>query len=1074
MFETVCPTDRVKTVPARVLHEPSEGLAASYVVAERYEIVRPLGQGAMGVVYLAKQLSVGRRVALKLMSRDLLRGGSEGVRRFHQEAAQASQLEHPNIVRIHDFGVDDALELPFIAMEYVEGETLQDILRRGPRSVGYTVAVVSQVARALTAAHAAGIVHRDLKPENVMVGALPGGELHATVLDFGIAKTLRTPQGVKESLTASGIIIGTPRYMSPEQVLGEDVDARSDLYALGCILHEMLEGQPPFAADDPTGVMLKHVHALVPPLSAVGDGPHPLAELHDALLAKKPVDRPASAEAVRRVLADLSTSFDEGTERRAQASSSRSGTNLSEGRSASGSGANPGALRAASVPGAVPSSAPESSPGPEPTQEPDDAMSQTLVRPRRMLRDPPQPGGSLAPRRARWLGVAAVAGIAAGVGGGWLLSPGGDDLIPEPGSREAAPEPRADLKPAFVHPLADRRSILACPLWKAAGVDEPSGWLGAAAAFAACERAQWLLGGRVERTLVPAELLGFPSLPGDDFPEDPYADPALLERSLAAARQRGAVWLEGTIRLVELGRLTARLRVMTEAGQIGEVIEAEGRAPFEAAWSAIDAAVSTEAMPKQPLDPEVAQWWMLPSVEWALIQAEADERASSGLGLQELCPKAELPEAPPRLLDLKGVCQIATTSPVAGVASDATVVPDADGPSFVWFANAALYDAQVAASVFEQATRGREESSTAIGRFLYGVAQSASAVVEGSSLAPTLLRRLLLEFPRARLNLRQMYRGVSGQPSGQLTWEPASPSSGRGSPFRAFVLAGSHLTVNRLYSERWGRTLVAEERFDEALDLAAHLLSGHPVQRTVAIVLQARVAAAQGRISGAADILASLSDEPYCPPCWALFRQFHGLSAEFDQRSRREARRICDSGGPGGPTMRATVAPHLLAIGVLLEESGAACFRAFDRWLETGPGNTRVHLSYPRVAACRDGAKAWLEGRRAEAVARWRGVSVKDHAHVCPVPTSLVADLDPDLAATWDTDRSDAWDFGGAHPADVRAFQAATRRGDEESAVRLAEKVVTAWKGADLRIPVLDEMRSYLEDRRARGAPSVR
>jgi serine/threonine protein kinase len=1072
MFDTVCPTHRVKTVPARVLHEPSEGLAEGSIVAERYEIVRPLGQGAMGVVYLAKQLSVGRRVALKLMSRDVLRGGSEGIRRFHEEAAQASQLEHPNIVRIHDFGVDDALELPFIAMEFVEGETLQDILRRGSCSVPYTIAVVSQMARALTAAHAAGIVHRDLKPENVMVGELPGAELHVTVLDFGIAKTLRTPQGVKDGLTASGVIIGTPRYMSPEQVMGQDVDGRSDLYALGCILHEMLEGKPLFSADDPTGVMLKHVNAMVPPLSAADDGPHPLAELHDALLAKKPADRPASAEAVRRTLAELSTPFAENGSRPAEPAALESE-------------ANPGAVRSISMSEATPGDG-SAGEGFVPAEPSDDALSQTFVRPRRAVSDSPLEADQAPSRRPRAVGVAVVFGLAAvfgltAVGGSAFLSgfggPGAggpSDSASEPSETVSltddlptqAPVARVDNAPGFVHPLSDRTSVLACPLWKAEGVEEPSGWLGAAGAFAACERARWLLGGRVERTLVPAELLDFPSLPEDDFPEDPYADPGLLERSVSAARQRGAAWLEGTIRLVELGRLTAQLRVMTEEGQIGEVIEAEGRAPFEAAWNAIDAAVEEDALPRQMLEPEVAEWWMLADVDWALLQSESTERMVTGVGLDELCPRARDANAPLHLLELRPYCKaVLGASPLAAFdVPSATAMKELDGPSLVWLANSFLPDQEGFAAIWSEARHRLAEETSVQGRHLLAVAEAVGAMMQQSPVAPSLWRRILLDHPRTGLNVRLTYKHRSGESGGLKAWRPWHP--GFNPPFRTLVLGGAQHSPDPRVTVRWGRRLVSDQRYQEALDFAARLLDGHPFQRAAAIALQARVAAARGRISAAADILESLDTDRFCRPCGGLFREFWGLSPAFDRRAQQEANRTCLAAESGQLEILDRDKPHLLTLSLFQRQPDDACVRTFERWVQRNEIALQLLTERP-VSDCRAGVQAWLRGRRADALASWRRLPSDLRGIVCPIPTGLIADLDPELAAKWDHELSDPWNFGGAHPRDVRAYRRARKSGDDETATRLAQKVVSAWKDADLRIPVVDELEVYLAERGA-------
>lgn len=298
MYETSCPKDGVQTIPYSVLKSSTAQLKAGTIIDERYRIDSALGSGAMGTVYSATQTRMDRRVALKILVRELLRDGKE-LKRFYREAKSASRIKHPNVVRVYDFGVDDATQMPFLAMELVEGQTLRRLLaEEGPLPLQRTADILEQVSKALVAAHELGIVHRDLKPDNMMVGRLPGGDEHVTVLDFGIAKATKTPGGLQESLTASGVVVGTPRYMSPEQVKGNEVDHRSDLYALGCILHEMLTGEAPFTADEPVALMLRHVNAVRPPLPRVTDDEElqeAMSKLHRALLHAEPEQRPVSA-----------------------------------------------------------------------------------------------------------------------------------------------------------------------------------------------------------------------------------------------------------------------------------------------------------------------------------------------------------------------------------------------------------------------------------------------------------------------------------------------------------------------------------------------------------------------------------------------------------------------------------------------------------------------------------------------------------------------------------------------------------------------------------------------------------
>ena len=212
------------------------------VIAERYHILSKLGEGGMGMVYLAEHVRMGRRCAVKVMN-PILSHDPDSVSRFNREAANASRINHPNVAAIYDFG-ETADELVYLAMEFVEGEALSAILQR-ERALpeGRAIKLARQTADALAAAHDLGIVHRDLKPDNIMITQSRGEET-VKVVDFGIAKATR---GGKQTVTRTGYVVGTPAYMSPEQILGDTLDGRSDLYSLGCIVYEMITGERAFA-----------------------------------------------------------------------------------------------------------------------------------------------------------------------------------------------------------------------------------------------------------------------------------------------------------------------------------------------------------------------------------------------------------------------------------------------------------------------------------------------------------------------------------------------------------------------------------------------------------------------------------------------------------------------------------------------------------------------------------------------------------------------------------------------------------------------------------------------------------
>ncbi len=225
------------------------------VIAGRYRIIEPLGRGGMGVVYRVEHARIGKLMALKLLTGELSRD-PEVVARFKREALMVSKLSHPNTVQVFDFGTSDGLT--YLAMEYLRGEDLGRIIRReGPLTPQRTAKIVIQVCSSLAEAHRLDIIHRDLKPENVFIlEGQAGGDL-VKVLDFGLAK-LRESTELGE-VTSRGAIVGTPYYMSPEQIRGEAADQRSDVYSLGALMHMCLTGEPPFDAPRPMGVLTKHL-----------------------------------------------------------------------------------------------------------------------------------------------------------------------------------------------------------------------------------------------------------------------------------------------------------------------------------------------------------------------------------------------------------------------------------------------------------------------------------------------------------------------------------------------------------------------------------------------------------------------------------------------------------------------------------------------------------------------------------------------------------------------------------------------------------------------------------------------
>ena len=274
---------------------PAEIREGSYV--SRYRVLARIGAGGMGDVYRAEDTMLGRVVAVKLLP-ESLSADTRLRARFLREARLASALDHPNICAIHDVGRSDGRL--FIAMRYVEGKTVKQLVASGPLEPERVVSIASQSAYAVAAAHGRGIVHRDVKSSNIMVTT--AGQ--AVVLDFGLAKLLdESARASASALTRPGTVLGTPAYMSPEQARGEPADHRSDVFSLGVVIYEMATGRVPFEGDshpDTLRAVVQDPHRPIAELNA--EAPAGLSTVVDRALAKDPADR---YQSIAEMLADL-------------------------------------------------------------------------------------------------------------------------------------------------------------------------------------------------------------------------------------------------------------------------------------------------------------------------------------------------------------------------------------------------------------------------------------------------------------------------------------------------------------------------------------------------------------------------------------------------------------------------------------------------------------------------------------------------------------------------------------------------------------------------------------------------
>lgn len=300
-----CPQDQA------VLRGPKNDPWIGKTFADRYIIESVLGLGGMSVVYKAKHKLMDRTVAIKMMH-NVLKQDVTALERFKLEAQAASSLSHQNVITVYDFGVTPDGE-PFFVMDCLEGESLKDLIeRKGRIAYDRALSIFKQICEGLEAAHKRGIVHRDLKPANVIVTKQDDGSEHVRLVDFGIAKMLKQDGRQQQQLTKTGEVFGSPIYMSPEQCLGKDIDARSDIYALGCLMYETLSGEPPFLGNGFLETMNMHVGDKAKPLTEVvpdANLPAELVEVINRCMEKDPAARYQNVGEVRDTLVYITTAL---------------------------------------------------------------------------------------------------------------------------------------------------------------------------------------------------------------------------------------------------------------------------------------------------------------------------------------------------------------------------------------------------------------------------------------------------------------------------------------------------------------------------------------------------------------------------------------------------------------------------------------------------------------------------------------------------------------------------------------------------------------------------------------------
>ncbi len=296
---SLTPSSPDQESPTKTLHSPRKRLKRGRVFGERYEVIEELGEGGMGIVYKVFDRKIGEKVALKVLAPEIA-GDEKTIERFRNELKLARTVSHRNVCRMYDLSEEE--KTPFITMEFVPGENLKSLIKRvGQLSKTKAISIAKQVCEGLVEAHRLGVIHRDLKPQNIMVDS----DGNARIMDFGIARSIRT-----KSITETGMIIGTPEYMSPEQVEGVDVDHRSDIYSLGVILFEMLTGRVPFQGETPLSVILKHRTEQPPNPRKIDDQiPIEISQMILKCMEKDKNKRYPTAEALLATIVDIEKSF---------------------------------------------------------------------------------------------------------------------------------------------------------------------------------------------------------------------------------------------------------------------------------------------------------------------------------------------------------------------------------------------------------------------------------------------------------------------------------------------------------------------------------------------------------------------------------------------------------------------------------------------------------------------------------------------------------------------------------------------------------------------------------------------
>jgi serine/threonine-protein kinase len=999
------------------------------VLAGKYRVERVLGTGGMGVVVAALHEQLDERVAIKLLRADRL-AQKDAVERALREARAAVKIQSDHVVRVFDVGTLENGS-PYIVMEYLAGCDLAQLLcAEGKLDVADACSYVRQACDAVAKAHAIGIVHRDLKPANMFL-AVRDDKSAIKVLDFGISKLVSTdPHRVNPALTSTESVLGSPAYMSPEQLDSpRDIDGRTDVWSLGVILFELLTGAHPFVADTLPQLYKKIADEPAPSVRSIRpDVPVDLDAIVARCLAKKASERFADVTTLARALGPFAV----------DATDDRKMVGLAETAAASREEIESARLASQQVSASAGAGEVIARPNGAVTGDPQKLAASTRARRNR--------------RRLVWSGLAA-AGLAAAATSSLVCVRADSNHRSAKGTNAAGG--------IAASPLNASGSVLACPPLVVKGVDEPAGWLGAAASTIACTRAMARMGGHSARSMIPAELLDLPRTLVDNFPSDVFADPKARDKAVTAAKARGQAWLDGEISH-DGDELTVQL-VLRAAGSDREIARGTGKdktlvGAIRTAMAPLDAMIPAA----RDDDPHLRDWFGVRTasaaaaiVEWSIqarLEWPAKAECTSLLANPDVLPIAHraislwcAPNAPPSedrdtstpgalamSIEADGEMSKRTLSEeVARIDTQLATLTDHDQRAVLLGVKADVYSAH-------------HEYAAATQSALNAIAESPDAFTPWTGA----------------WNVLAWIRSNSNAAPASLAWTPwnveaycfSAMDDGNAMYGSMFMKRNTLLSHNPVWRQALAQFLVNEGKGQEATSVVASL-GGDP--------MEAFTAAGEGHLTSALRIGHEYMKSK---DAYIAFSAAEVVS-EIDMMLGRKTPEMDDLVKrmvevPNSPIAHDLVNQINAAIACTNAPPDVAK-RCFAKLREFTSG----YVAFD--AAVLPGAEKYAQGDYKGAALAWRPLVAKPDWHFAFMHNMLAIAFDH-AGDPVNASRIDARyvahgaTYNGAEPAHAREALRAEKRGDVATARSLAKKVIDAWSVVDMDVPAVKEMRALV------------